>query len=245
MKIVIFSGTTEGRDLSRRLADAGAAVTVSVATDYGREEQGTYPGLSVSVGRKDVEAMVQLLADCDFCIDATHPYAQEATVSIQAAARRQGIPYRRLMRPAETLPSASIVVNSADEAAAYLVGKPGAVLLTTGVKDLASFALLKPERIYPRILPTVEGLQACLDLGIPRSHIIAMQGPFSQELNEALIQQCFIRFLVTKEGGAAGGFREKVDAAVSQQVELVVIRRPDDAGVSFEELLAECEELLS
>ena len=32
MRIVIFSGTTEGRELSRKLAALGAEVTVCVAT---------------------------------------------------------------------------------------------------------------------------------------------------------------------------------------------------------------------
>ena len=39
MKIVIFSGTTEGRELSKLLAEAGVSVTVCVATEYGGEEQ--------------------------------------------------------------------------------------------------------------------------------------------------------------------------------------------------------------
>ena len=38
--IVVFSGTTEGRRLSSRLAAEGAAVTVCVATGYGAAEQG-------------------------------------------------------------------------------------------------------------------------------------------------------------------------------------------------------------
>ena len=36
MKFVIFSGTTEGRKLSALLAEAGAEVTVCVASAYGR-----------------------------------------------------------------------------------------------------------------------------------------------------------------------------------------------------------------
>ena len=46
MRIVVFSGTTEGRDFSRAAAALGIAVTVSVATDLGAEEQGQAPGIS-------------------------------------------------------------------------------------------------------------------------------------------------------------------------------------------------------
>ncbi len=40
-----------------------------------------------------------------------------------------------------------------------------------------------------------------------------MQGTFSYALNRALMEQFAIRFLVTKDGGAAGGFEEKARAA--------------------------------
>ena len=39
-----------------------------------------------------------------------------------------------------------------------------------------------------RILPTAEGVGACLRAGFPASHLLCMQGPFSQALNEALAQ---------------------------------------------------------
>ena len=50
MKLLIFSGTTEGRELSVKLAAAGAEVTVCVATEYGSEEQGSCPGVTTLVG---------------------------------------------------------------------------------------------------------------------------------------------------------------------------------------------------
>ena len=39
MNVVVFSGTTEGRELSRQLAALGIEVTVSVAPPLGQEEQ--------------------------------------------------------------------------------------------------------------------------------------------------------------------------------------------------------------
>lgn len=75
MRIVIFGGTTEGRLLSRDLVRLGAEVTVCVATDYGKEEQGDEPGIRVLAGRKDAGEIGRLVAGTDVCIDATHPYA--------------------------------------------------------------------------------------------------------------------------------------------------------------------------
>ena len=51
MRVVVFSGTTEGRVFSKQLAALGAEVLVSVATPLGQEEQGSTPGVTVRCGR--------------------------------------------------------------------------------------------------------------------------------------------------------------------------------------------------
>ena len=213
MRIVVFSGTTEGRDFSRATAALGIAVTVSVATDLGAEEQGQAPGITVHSGRLLPGAMAELLQGAALCVDATHPYAVEATKNIRAAANAAGVEYHRLLRAASTLPAGSVVLGSAAQAAQYLAATQGNVLLTTGAKELAAFAGLDATRLYPRVLPTVAGITACEGAGIPHRNIIAMQGPFTLELNLALMQQFHIRYLVTKDGGSAGGFAEKAQAA--------------------------------
>ena len=76
---------------------------------------------------------------------------------------------------ASTLPAGSAVFAAADDAAAYLQGKPGNILLATGAKELPAFAALEPERLYPRVLPTVAGITACEAAGIPHRNIVAMQ----------------------------------------------------------------------
>ena len=238
MRIVVFSGTTEGRDFSRAAAALGIAVTVSVATDLGAEEQGQAPGITVHSGRLLPGAMAELLQGAALCVDATHPYAVEATKNIRAAANAAGVEYHRLLRAASTLPAGSVVLGSAAQAAQYLAATQGNVLLTTGAKELAAFAGLDAARLYPRVLPTVAGITACEGAGIPHRNIIAMQGPF------ALMQQFHIRYLVTKDGGSAGGFAEKAQAAAQSEATLVVLRRPEECGETAEEILQRCRELL-
>ena len=82
----MFSGTTEGRRFSKKLAELGVAVTVCVATPLGAEEQGEMAGITVHAGRLQPDAMAALLAGADLCVDATHPYAVDATRNIRAAA---------------------------------------------------------------------------------------------------------------------------------------------------------------
>ena len=235
MRAVVFSGTTEGRVFSKQLAALGAEVLVSVATPLGAEEQGERSGITVHCGRLTPEEMTALLQGADLCVDATHPYAVEATRNIRAACKTAGTEYRRLLRPESPLPA---------HAAEFLARTQGNVLLATGAKELSAFAVLEPARLFPRVLPTREGIAACEGADIPHKNIIAMQGPFSYALNRALMEQFAIRFLVTKDGGAAGGFEEKARAAQDTGAQLIVIRRPAEQGETAEQILTHCKEML-
>ena len=240
MKAVVFSGTTEGRVFSRQLAALGAEVLVSVATPLGAEEQGEAEGISVHCGRLTTEEMTALLQGAALCVDATHPYAVDATKNIRAACAAARVEYHRLLRAESPLPAGSMVFATAAHAAAFLAGCSGNVLLATGAKELTAFA----ERLFPRVLPTREGIAACEAASIPHKNIIAMQGPFSYALNCALMKQFSIRYLVTKDGGAVGGFAEKAQAAQDTGAQLIVVRRPAENGQTAAQILARCKEVL-
>lgn len=242
MRVVIFSGTTEGRRLSRELADAGAGVEVCVATEYGRIDQGEYPEILVHAGRMDKEGMAAMLDGRTLCVDATHPYATQVTANIRWAARQAGTVYKRLLRPVSPLPPDCREVPDAARAVQVLQAEPGNILLTTGAKDLTAFAPLGGERLFARVLPLEASLAACRAAGIPAANIIAMQGPFGVELNVALMRRFAIRYLVTKDGGAPGGFKEKLEAARLCGVHTVVLRRPEEDGEPYERVLEFCKE---
>ena len=236
MRAVVFSGTTEGRMFSKQLAALGAEVLVSVATPLGAEEQGERSGITVHCGRLTPEEMTALLQGADLSVEATR--------NIRAACKTAGTEYRRLLRPESPLPAGSMVFASAAHAAGFLARTQGNILLATGAKELSAFAVLEPARLFPRVLPTREGIAACEGADIPHKNIIAMQGPFSYALNRALMEQFAIRFLVTKDGGAAGGFEEKARAAQDTGAQLIVIRRPAEQGETAEQILTRCKEML-
>lgn len=241
MRILLFGGTTEGRVLVERLPKRHT-VTVSVATELGAEELAGIPDIEVLVGRRDREAMAAMLGRFDLCIDATHPYAVEATRNICAACQETATAYRRLLRP-ESRVDGVTVVGSAAEAAEYLRARPGNVLLTTGAKELSAFSALSKERIFARVLPTHPGIAACEALGLNHRNILALQGPFTRRMNAAMLEQYHIAYLVTKDGGRVGGFDEKLAAAQDLGVEVVVIGRPRETGQTMEAILAELEEM--
>ena len=92
-----------------------------------------------------------------------------------------------------------------------------------------------------RWLP-IAALDACEALGIPHKNILALQGPFTREMNKAMLTQYNVKWLVTKDGGKAGGFTDKADAAREKHVPLVLIRRPQEDGQTMEEILHELGE---
>lgn len=243
MNILLFAGTSEGRLLAQRLAGMPVSLTVSVATEYGLEMLRDLPdAVTVMAGRMDGAAMTKLLREkrFSFVVDATHPYAILATDNIRAAAETAGLPALRLLRD-KGRDGDFVCVASAAEAARSLADMPGNVLLATGSKELSAFTSVPgfPERIYPRLLPTSETLLACEEMGYLHSRIIAMQGPFSRELNLALMRQFAISVMVTKDGGAAGGFPEKIQAAEEAGVKVVVIGRPpEENGMGMDEVIA-------
>ncbi len=240
MKVLVFGGTTEGRLLASELLKRGLEVTVSVATPLGAEELSGLSGLEIWVGRKEVRKLEQAVKSFDRCIDATHPYAVLASANIRTACQRAGVPCDRLSR-AESLAEGVIEVNSCVQAAELLAGQEGNILLTTGSKELSAFGNISRERLYVRVLPCHESLAACEALGIPHRNILALQGPFGQKLNEAMLEQYRIGWLVTKDGGTAGGFPEKLAAAQNLGVSVVLVKRPEESGMTMEELLKEAE----
>ena len=240
MKILLFGGTAEGHTLARRLAEAGHLVTCCVATDYGRDVLEPQPNLTVHMGRMSPDAMAAEMADgYDCVVDATHPYAARVSVSIRTAAQRAGVPCQRLVRPREEAEDV-LWADSPAHAAELLADLSGNVLLTTGSKDLAVFAGVPgfAERIWVRVLPSLDSLRSALELGYPSSHIICMQGPFSREMNTATLRAMEGKILVTKDTGRPGGFGEKAAAAREVGAKLLVIRRPtSETGMELDALL--------
>ena len=83
----------------------------------------------------------------------------------------------------------------------------------------------------------------CRSLGFEGRHIIAMQGPFSEEMNLAQLREYGCAYLVTKDGGAAGGFSEKIKAAHRAGAAAVVIDRPGSGeGISLDDIKGQLKE---
>lgn len=256
-KILLFAGTTEGRNLAEFLEKNQIPTEVCVATQYGETllEEGKY--LHVHAGRLDETEMEQQIQkkQITLVIDATHPYAVIVSQNIRRACSRTGTEYIRLARK-ETDASWKqemedvTEVASVAEAAAFLAKKEGRIFAATGSKELSAYQVIPDyqNRVVARVLSTPEAVSECAMLGFSGKNLICMQGPFTEDLNVAMLRQAQASWMVTKESGKAGGFLEKLRAAKKAGAKLVVIKRPGERSEEIaenqkeENLYAICDE---
>jgi precorrin-3B C17-methyltransferase len=240
----VFSGTSDGNALVRALANRQDPIVVSTASEYGGEvAREDCPGVTIWAGRQGVEARRRALlgSHARAIVDATHPYAVLMSEQLTGLSRELDIPYLRYERPSTLDPETTLLCNSVEEAAQRAIATGRRIFLATGSKDLATF-LNAPSAgsraWFVRMTPEPALIRRAIDLGIPREHILAMRGPFSEAFNTALWRDQRIDCVVTKDSGEAGGFSAKVRAAAALDIPLIVIRRPQIAyprlATSFE-----------
>ena len=241
-RILIFSGTTEGRELAEWLDSQGVMVHVRVATEYGAVVMEPSANIDVRVGScggaEGIAGVIDELS-IGIVVDATHPYALNITRHIREACERTGAEYIRLKRPDSEGDTDGVVrFDTLEDAVEYLKGTEGRILASTGSNELSLYTRIPDytERVVVRVLSTVGSVQKCAALGFEGRNLICAQGPFSEEMNVAMLKQVDARFMVTKDSGDAGGFVEKVRAARRAGATLVVINRPEDSGLDFRQV---------
>lgn len=230
--IFVAAGTEDGRELAGELLAAGYEVTASVVSRYGEALLQRYPGLQINdtpLNQAEMVAYMQAHA-VQLFVDASHPYAANVSANAMAACRAAHVPYLRYEREETPLVyEKAHVVKDYHEAAQVAASLGKHIFLTTGSRNLEAFmhdpALTNCE-VTARVLPDAQGIAACERAGLNPAHIIAMQGPFSQALNEALYQKYQAQVVVMKNSGAIGGTDTKVAAAMAMHLPIVLIERP-------------------
>ena len=228
----LFSGTADGNALARELVCSSGPVVVSTASEYGGElARESCPGVTVWAGRQGVEARRRALIEsrARAIVDATHPYATQMSEQLIELSSELRLPYVRYERPSSLDTAQAVLCESVAEAAERAILAGRRIFLATGSKDLAAF-LQAPKadqcEWFVRITPEPGLLRRAIELGVPRDHILAMQGPFSEGFNTALWRDQRIDCVVTKDSGEAGGFCAKARSAAALNIPLLVIKRP-------------------
>jgi precorrin-6A/cobalt-precorrin-6A reductase len=231
--IIVLAGTSEGREITGLLLEAGWPVLASVTSEFGEvllQKQGI---LNIVKGVLQKESLVALIKNnhVKFLVDATHPFAAAISRKAMEAAHDTRIEYLRLERKAGSLPDDPLVIpiRALEELEDHL-SKGKRVFSTLGSKNIPIIMPIirrKNAELIVRVLPSSTVLKSCEDLGLNPGQIIAMQGPFSRILNMELFKQYKAEIIISKDSGPAGGLDAKIEAAREMEIPILVWARPE------------------
>ena len=222
----------------------------------GREKDKEIAGLLVAQGYQ-VELIDLLEEETVFCysaimqrteiktiIDASHPFSNQPSETIKEICRSKGIQYLRYLEKEDDLPEHNLIhwAYSWEEAAKKAAELGQTIFLTTGSNNLEIFLdKCQNKRVVIRILPEYKVIKKCQDLGFQAKDIVAMQGPFSKDLNKSIFKAYGTSVIVTRESGKRGGADNKIAAALALKIPVVVIMKksasPEEVR-NYEEILA-------
>lgn len=231
--ILVLAGTRDGGEIIRRLRRKGYSVLATATTAYGAQlarESGAREALE---GQLTSEEMVSLIKEkgVSALIDATHPFATEASRNALRACRDTGVRYLRFERKSSTVPENPLIhrCKSFEEGVEKAANMGMVIFCAIGSRHLKPFveaARKKGRRLIAKVLPTREALEKCAALGLEPKNILALQGPGSYKLNKIFLKDYNAEVLVTKESGPVGGEDVKIKAALSLGIPTVLIARP-------------------
>ena len=234
--IWLVAGTKDARVIAGQLLAKGAGrILVSTATEYGGK---LFNDERIEVIDKKLEFDdMKLLIDgkgIDVIVDASHPYAVNVSNNVMKAAEHLNIKYFRFERKMLDYEGAKRF-SSLDKIVRYIrdTYKNENILSTLGSNNLEDIKSVNEENnLYIRILPTVSSVEKAEKFGFLAGKIIAVQGPFSKNLNKVILEDYNIKALITKESGETGGEAEKIRACLETGTEILVLERPEISYVN-------------
>lgn len=157
-KVLVIAGTVDARKIIEALIRSGVDITATVTTRLGGSLLKHYEGVDVREGKLTLQGMIQLIdqikAGC--VVDASHPFARDASANAIEASKRMSIPYLRYERPKTAVNDEGVIrVKDFEEAVEKLKDFTGNIFLAIGSSKLDLFIRI-PEfkkRIFARVLP--------------------------------------------------------------------------------------------
>jgi precorrin-6A/cobalt-precorrin-6A reductase len=252
MKIIVMAGTSDAnqiiRDLKNRSMDIQIIATTVTATGaLLARGSGADKVISKPLNSEELIEVIQK-EKVDLLVDATHPYAVEATINAIKSSESENISYIRFERNKTILKSSNLIyhVSSFREGAellSNLVG--GKVFHLAGVSTIKYIMeFIKPERVVARVLPLTYSINKCQELGLPPENIIAMQGTYTKDFNLSMMKEYNVDAIITKDSGVSGGTPEKIGAALEMGIPVIMVDRPEIPELGKEIVLKSVEKLV-
>jgi precorrin-6A/cobalt-precorrin-6A reductase len=282
MNVLVMAGTGDAVQIIKMLTkdqksiliknDMYLYILATTTTDYGAqlaEKAGADEVISKPLNKNDLVELIQK-REIKILIDATHPFAAEATRNGVYAAKKTDINYIRYERPSLEIENSSkihksssfieagklalqisqesiknyIKYQSESDNSLNSLDEAGRILHLAGVSTLEDVLKhVNKNRLFVRVLPTVSSIKKCFDLGLSGGNILAMQGVFSKEFNTALMKEYNVSAIITKESGEMGGVPSKIKAANDLGIDIILVTRPKIDELDQEIIVGSLEDL--
>lgn len=248
MNILVMAGTKDAIKIIEMLSknnessfkgnsneEAHFNILATTTTSYGAilaKKAGADDVISRPLQADELVNLIQK-KDVKILIDATHPFATQATTNAINASKKALIKYIRFERPSINYSNVEgiHIVNSFEESGQFaksiIKNNEKRILHLAGVSTIKSILKSVPlNQLIVRVLPNTTSIGICEEIGISGKNMVAMQGTFSKEFNQALMREYDVGVIITKESGETGGVPSKIDAALELGLEVVLISRP-------------------
>ena len=243
--IWIVGGTSDTTRLLDLLSDKidFSKLIVSVTTDYGEQLLNSYK-VKIFKGKIEREEIQNFIDknQIDIIVDTSHPYAENISKNILEIIDLEKINYMRYER-AKNIEDNEYTFESLEKLIDYINEnmKNEVILSTLGSKAIPKLAEIENNKVFLRILPTVESVKSAIDYNFLPKDIIAIQGPFSKEFEEEMLKFYKASVLLTKDSGEAGGLSEKLEVCKKLGIKCLIVSRPK---IDYPNVLEEIEEIL-
>jgi precorrin-6A/cobalt-precorrin-6A reductase len=250
MNVMVMAGTKDAANIIKRLSSTGKFnILATTTTSYGADIAKASGADEIISKGLTLEELVEVIKtnDINILIDATHPFAAIATHNALKSSNMTRIKYLRFERPLEDFKENDLIheVSSFEEAAlkAKKLTK-GRVLHLAGVSTLKTIIeKIDSSRLFARVLPSVDSIHKCINMGLKQENIIAMQGVFSKKFNKTLFEEYDISLIITKESGETGGTLSKISGAVELGIDVMLVTRPKVAGLENKDIFTDLDEI--
>ncbi|MPW24948.1 precorrin-6A reductase [Alkalibaculum sp. M08DMB] len=245
-QILVIAGTAEATNIINKLLEINVGVIATVTTRLGSDLLKNIKRLHIYEGRMTQKNLSDLIIQNDIIciIDASNPFATDISQNAVSVCKKNKILYSRFEREETLIQGEDIIrVKSHEEALERLLTLQGNIMLTLGSGKIDIFTKIPnyKERVFLRLLPDGKVISKCEKLGFNAKNLIAIKGPFAEELNIQLLKYCNASVLVTKESGNTGGTIEKINAARVLNIPVIMI---DRTQIEYENKVTSVEEMI-
>ena len=223
--ILVFGGTTEGKQVAKTLDELGKQYTYSTKTPVRFEGKGI--AISGAMQAQEIE---------EFCVEnkvshiinAAHPFAVNLHRTI--AALRIEIPLIRFERAFPKRKEHPLITYVSDFEIAithFEVNSYQSLLALSGVQTIMKLkSYWEKNQTWFRILDREVSRTIAANAGFPKEQLLYGLPQLAEKEIE-LIEKLQPEVMLTKESGTNGKLEEKIKAALQTQTPLVIIKRPE------------------